>query len=85
MKYKVTFVGKSLKQLNKLPKYEKLKFEGIIETLRINPYPPNALKLVNRPGYRIRFGDYRLIYEVIDDELVVLVLALGHRKEVFKK
>lgn len=85
MQYSIEFKGSSLKQLNKLPKNEKYKFEGIIESLKSNPYPPNALKLVNRPGYRIRFGDYRLIYDVEGEVLTILILAVGHRREVFRK
>ena len=85
MQYEVRFVGSTLKQLNKLPKNERLKFEGIIELLKTNPVPPNAVKLRNRPGYRIRFGNYRLIYAIEKELLIILVLKVAHRKHSYKK
>jgi mRNA interferase RelE/StbE len=48
-----------------------------------DPRPPGCKKLKGRDGYRIRVGDYRIIYQIIDDVLVVNVVALGHRKDIY--
>ena len=51
-----------------------------------NPYAshPNANKLQNRPGYRLRVGDWRVIYEIQNDELIILVLKIAPRGEVYR-
>jgi mRNA interferase RelE/StbE len=55
-----------------------------LELLKEEPRPPAATQLVGGAGeWRVRVGDYRIVYEINDDVLVVLVLALGHRREVY--
>jgi mRNA interferase RelE/StbE len=54
-----------------------------IETLAANPRPQGCKKLKGRSGYRIRKGDYRIIYDIYDDILVVDVIAAGHRREIY--
>lgn len=49
-----------------------------------NPRPPKSIKLKGRSGYRIRVGDYRVIYEIFDDKVIVLVTRIGHRREIYK-
>lgn len=49
-----------------------------------NPRPHGYQKLTGRPGYRIRVGDYKIIYDIIDRELIVDVIDLGHRKEIYE-
>ena len=71
------------KQLNKLINTVA---EPIIETilsLASNPRPQGCKKLKGRSGYRIRKGNYRIIYEIYDDVLTVEVIALGDRKDVY--
>ncbi|WP_457133335.1 type II toxin-antitoxin system RelE family toxin [Mucilaginibacter sp. UYNi724] len=58
-------------------------FEAIIG-LGHNPRPSGHRKLAGREGYRIRAGNYRIIYSIIDDELIIKVITLGHRKDVYK-
>jgi mRNA interferase RelE/StbE len=50
-----------------------------------NPIPPKAKKLSGRNGYRIRVGDFRIIYEIQKSILVVLVIDIGHRREIYRK
>jgi mRNA interferase RelE/StbE len=55
-----------------------------IRDLRTNPRPPGVRKLTGRPAWRIRVGDYRVIYEIDDDNSTVLVVSLGHRSDVYR-
>ena len=55
-----------------------------IELLADEPRPPAAKALRGRPAWRVRVGDYRIIYEIIDDQLLVDVVTLGHRREVYR-
>jgi mRNA interferase RelE/StbE len=53
--------------------------------LQTNPRPPGSTALVGRPGeLRVRVGDHRIVYEIVDDRLVVLVLTIGHRRDVYR-
>ena len=55
-----------------------------IDSLIKNAHPAGSKKLVNSPYYRIRVGDYRILYEIYDEKLIILVLRVRHRKEVYK-
>ena len=52
--------------------------------LRNNPRPPGCKKLKGLDAYRIRAGDYRIVYEIHDDVLIVLVIRVAHRREVYR-
>lgn len=83
--YQVLFDKPAAKQLAKLPKkfYEKIKKS--IEELADNPRPIGCLKLKgNGDAYRIRIGDFRVIYEIEDDVLIVVVVSVGDRKEIYR-
>ena len=83
MTYCLLITRKSQKQLATLPKKDFLKTKEKIESLALNPRPPGAIKLTGREAWRIRIGNYRVIYEVIDDQLIVKVIKVGHRKDVY--
>ncbi len=85
MKYEVEVSPSARKSLTKIPKKDRLRIEGVIEILRSNPYPPAAIKLTERSEYRVRVGIYRVIYDVVKGRLVILVLTIGHRKDVYQK
>ena len=59
---------------------EKKRIDAALTLLADNPIPPKAKKLSGRDGYRIRVGDYRIIYEIQKNLLVVLVIDIGHRR-----
>lgn len=67
------------KQLGALDQTVARRIQGAIELLSHNLYPPKATKLSGRDGYRVRIGEYRILYDVIDDQLVARGLRLGHR------
>ena len=57
-----------------------------IKNLRSNPYPPNCVKLKGQENlYRIRSGDYRIIYTIKSKEVIILVLRIAHRRQVYKE
>ncbi len=72
------------KSLRKIEKKERIKIAAAIELLRFNPIPPNAIRLSGQPEYRIRIGDYRIIYSYNGKELLILVISIGHRREVYR-
>lgn len=84
MMYSVRIEKPAEKALSKLPKSEIEKIRVSILELSLNPRPFGCKKLKGREGYRIRVGNYRIIYEVLDDVLVVIVVTVGNRKEVYK-
>jgi len=82
-KYTAVLSKKAQKQLDKLPdNIAEPIFDAILE-LEENPRPAGNKKLKGRDGYRIRIGNYRIIYEIFDSELIVDVITLGHRKNVY--
>jgi mRNA interferase RelE/StbE len=85
LEYTIVLSKIAEKQLDKLSdNITKPIFNAIID-LGKNPRPNSCKKLKGREGYRIRVGNYRIIYEVFDDKLLIEVIQLGHRKEIYKK
>jgi mRNA interferase RelE/StbE len=74
-------VQKSLEKINE-PFYSKIKVA--ILNLAKNPRPAGYKKLKGRDGYRIRIADYRIIYEIFDNLLLVTVIDLGNRKDIYE-
>jgi len=70
--------------LRKLDREIRPRIEGAIALLAEDPRPPASRPLGGRDGYRVRVGDYRIIYTVQDDVLLVVVVTLGHRREVYR-
>lgn len=83
--YQVSIRPKVFKMLDKInePVYSRIR--AAIAALAGNPRPRGYKKLSGRPGYRIRVGDYRVIYEILDEVLVVEVIQLGRRGGVYEK
>ena len=85
MSYRVQFEPVALKFLRKL-RDEKLRERIIreIETLQNEPRPSGSTKLSGLPYHRIRVGDHRVIYRIQDDVLLVLIVEIGHRREIYR-
>ena len=84
MGYQVIIPSSAQKELNRLPVHF---LKRIIEELRgleENPRPAGCKKLRGRKGWRIRSGDYRIIYEIDDDNESVIIFRIRHRQEVYK-
>lgn len=84
MIYRITLNRKAIKALEKInePSYSIIK--KTIYALAKNPRPHGYKKLKGRDAYRIRVGDYRIIYEIFDDILLIDVINLGHRKNIYE-
>lgn len=84
--YKIEISSTAEKTLKKIPKADLKKIVEAIQILGINPFPEGCRKLSGEEGtYRVRQGNYRIIYEVERKKLIILVLKVGHRKDVYKK
>lgn len=85
MAYRVTYVASAAKALRKLDRQTARRILEALNALSDDPRPPGCIKLQGGEGeLRIRIGDYRVVYDVVDDELVVLILRVGHRREVYR-
>ena len=82
--YKIYFIESVEKDFRIIPKKDLLKILSRIETLARNPMPPSHEKLTGQERYRVRQGQYRIIYSVHDKELTVWVVKVGHRKDVYR-
>jgi len=83
--YKIKIKATAAKELNKLPKIDLQKVVIKIRSLSSNPRPAGCEKLSGEEKYRIRQGNYRIVYSIEDKQLIVFVVKIGHRKDVYKK
>jgi len=83
MIYKVRVERKAQKKLSKIPEPYYSNIKAAILDLGNNPRPNVYIKLKGRLGYRIRVADYRIIYEIQENVLLVDVIDLGHRKDIY--
>ena len=83
MGYERRATGRALRELRKLPPSIEARVRGAIDGLADDPRPPGCTKLRGRAGWRIRVGDYRVLYQVDDEARVVTVLRAGHRRDVY--
>lgn len=86
MTYQVEFSKKAAKDFKSLPFEIQARLRPEIDALAIDPRPNAAIQLKGEQNaYRVRVGDYRIVYEVQDKVLLVLVVKIGHRREVYRK
>lgn len=85
MTYVVTLAPSAARQLRKFDPQVRRRIQAAIDLLATEPRPPAAAQLVGGAGeWRVRTGDYRIIYEINDDQLLVLVLRAGHRATIYR-
>lgn len=86
MRYEVTLAPTAARQLRKFDPQVRRRVQAAIELLAEDPRPPAATRLVGGAGeWRVRTGDYRIVYEIHQDQLLVLVLNVGHRREIYQR
>lgn len=83
--YKIRIKQSAKKELYKLPKKELQKITDKILSLSVNPRPMGVEKLSGDDKYRIRQGNYRVIYLIRDKQLEITVIRIGHRKDIYRK
>jgi mRNA interferase RelE/StbE len=83
-KYKVEIKKSAVKEIEHLPRKDMKAVLGRIESLSENPRPYDCKKLSGQEKYRIRCGSYRILYSIEDDILIVLVVKVGNRKDVYR-
>lgn len=85
MTYAIEVLPAAERSLRKVHSEMRVRIRGAVLKLAADPRPPGARALKDRPGYlRVRVGDYRIIYTIEDDVLRVVVVRLGHRRDVYR-
>lgn len=84
-RYKIEVKKSAAKEIAHLPRKDTQAVLARISALAENPRPPDCKKLSAQDRYRIRCGDYRILYSIEDDILIVYIVKVGHRKEVYRR
>ena len=85
MTYSITLAPPAARRLRKFDPQVRRRIQAALELLSAEPRPPAATQLVGGSGeWRVRTGDYRIVYEIEDDQLLVLVLRMGHRRAIYQ-
>ena len=84
--HKIVYTTQAAKSLLKMPRNTAQRIREKLELLAADPFAPlpNVTKLQGRPGYRLRVGDWRIIYEINEDSVVIVVLKIAPRGEVYR-
>jgi len=83
--YRVEIARRAIKSIARLPHKEQLRVRAAIDLLADDPRPPGCVAMAGQDSvYRVRVADYRILYEVIDDRLVIQVVRVGHRRDVYR-
>ncbi len=85
MSFRIEVKRSAAKALKKIPKVDKKRIVDKIDSLVENPPKPETTKMKgNNPFHKVRVGDYRIVYEIQEDVLVILVVKIGHRKDIYR-
>lgn len=85
MAYEIEVRPAALRALKKIDRQDQARIRGAIALLAVEPRPPGAKALRGREGLRIRVGNCRIIYTVENSRLLVVVVTLGHRRDVYER
>ena len=83
--FSILFTRSAAKELERVPTKDRHRIVTRIGTLADNPRPMGTEKLSGDDKYRIRQGDYRILYEIVDADLIVTVVRIGNRREVYRR
>jgi mRNA interferase RelE/StbE len=81
--YRLIFEPRAFRELRRLPPQAAARIVRVIDLLAEEPRPHGARKLVGQEAYRVRAGDYRVIYDIDDPGRAVFIVTIGHRREVY--
>lgn len=86
MSYRIEVKKSAAKSLRKIPKADQKRIADKIDSLVENLPNPDTTKMKgNNPFHKVRVGDYRIVYEIHEDVLLILIVKIGHRKDIYKK
>ena len=85
MTYHISIERSAQKALARISEPAQTRIIAAIRLLAESPRPPGTKKLTGRDAWRIRVGDYRVIYEISDRQLVILVVSVGHRRDIYRQ
>ncbi len=85
MRYRVELRPAAVRALKRVDPQARTRIHGAVALLAEDPRPPGARVLSGRDALRVRVGDYRIIYTVHDDVVVIVVVTLGHRSDVYRR
>ncbi len=85
MQYKISIKASAVKELQKIQKNDLQRITKKIQSLAKEPRPTGCEKLSGQERYRIRQGNYRIVYSIEDDKLIVVVVKIGHRRDIYRK
>jgi len=83
-KFKLNFATSVKKDLRKIPNNDVAKILTLINSLLENPLPRNVKKLSHHNKFRIRYRNYRILYQIKNNELIILILKISHRKDAYR-
>ena len=84
-RYQVEIARRAIRSIARLPRTDQIRVRTAIDLLATEPRPPGCVAMVGEDSvYRVRVGNYRIIYEVIDSRLVVQVVRVGHRRDAYR-
>ncbi|MDE0268633.1 MAG: type II toxin-antitoxin system RelE/ParE family toxin [Acidimicrobiaceae bacterium] len=84
-RYTVVIARRAIKSIARLQRKEQQRIRVAIDLLATEPRPPGSVALTGEESvYRVRVGDYRILYEIIDTRLVIQVIRVGHRRDVYR-
>ena len=82
--YRLSFKRSVTKDFRNIPQEDVRRILSRIDALALEPRPPGCQKLTGPERYRVRVGRYRIVYEIRDEVLLVIVIAVAHRKGVYR-
>ena len=82
--YRLLIKPSAAKELEAVPRKDRRRLATRMRELAEHPRPPGAEKLSGHDLYRVRQGNYRILYEIVDHDLTVIVIKIGHRREVYR-
>ncbi len=84
MIYSVVFSDNAFRQFNKLERNVQKRITTVLDRIRIKPFS-YVIKLVGKPGYKMRAGDYRIVMDIEQQKLLILVIKVGHRRNIYDR
>lgn len=83
--YEIIWSNRAISQMNKLPKTIRIAIYKSVGKLKANPFRKEVKRLRGLPHFRLRVGDYRVIFDIENDVFRILIVKVGHRKKIYEK